>query len=302
MGGSVAVILRDHQGNVTPMRRWTNVMPFYFKLATLYSNDETLEKEWISSFLQDYLLMKDDYEKNKNNGQFEFEMTSTYFPYDTSAPYSYGLIVVDFLKKRIYSNQSYCSLEYLYFYNLKFDISNNEELNNFELAYNLKIFDTIIIDMEDKHFSYNFDNLSFNEYLEFLFEINDKKPVFSNNKFYELNKLSKYDKENLKYLCKIKINSPWIVSENGTSIKDFLKLKQSLTKDGFIFTNEDNNKWIEYLNLDFDRLNHLNSDDIEIQNLTQIINEQPKLIPLFKEIFDYDLVLLNNKLKSTTQI
>ena len=290
MGGTVAVILRDHQGKVTPMLRWTNIMPYFFRQFNLFSNDVKLEKNWIKNFMKEHDKMKKDYEKNKDTSNFEFDMTDTYFPYDTLAPYSYGLIVVDFLRKKLYTNQNYCSLEYLYPYNLKFDISNTSELKNLKLAYKLKALDTISIDINNNHISYKCQDLSFNEFLEFLSEINDRQPVFSNNKFAELNQLDKDERENLKFLSKISFNSPWIINEGGTTLNDFLKLKESLIQDEFVFTEDDNTQWITHLALDLNSLEE--GDPKDIKKFKSTIIKDKKATLLLKELFNYDLNLL----------
>lgn len=108
MGGNVAVTVKKPNGEVIKMDRWTNIIPYYLTQYSLYQPE--LFDQWFEDFTQQWSLMKEDYEKNKDTGQFQHNMTSVYFPFDTTSPSEYGLIVIDAQKKKIYSAQDYCNV------------------------------------------------------------------------------------------------------------------------------------------------------------------------------------------------
>jgi hypothetical protein len=108
MGGTVAVSVRKPDGSIVNMHRWTNIFPYaLFNVDFLYAHFD----EWYSDFTKTWLDMKADYEKNKDTGHFELNMTDVYFPSPEGlAPVDYGIIVIDFLKHKVYSSQNYCHL------------------------------------------------------------------------------------------------------------------------------------------------------------------------------------------------
>lgn len=63
--------------------------------------------------------MKEDWEKNKLSGNFDFNMTDVYFPSSGLAPEGYGLVVVDMVNDVILSSQGYCSFERLHLFEVK---------------------------------------------------------------------------------------------------------------------------------------------------------------------------------------
>lgn len=103
MGGIVSVTVR-RKGEEFRMQRWTNSLPWFALNDRLYEGGE----DHLNDYLEQWLLMKGDYEKNKDTGKFEYNMTDAYFPSSGLCPDGYGLVVVDYDTKTILSMQDYC--------------------------------------------------------------------------------------------------------------------------------------------------------------------------------------------------
>lgn len=97
MGGTIAITLRKPDGTEYRMDRWTNITPFYLSNIRLAEENET----HIQEFLKEWFLMKDDYERHKDDKQFEQNMTDVYFPSQGLVPVGYGLIIIDMKNKII---------------------------------------------------------------------------------------------------------------------------------------------------------------------------------------------------------
>jgi len=110
MGGSIAFTLRLEDGTEYRMCRWTNILPWAI------TNKKMIEKDpsHIQKVLENWLKMKDDYERNKDSGNFENNMTDVYFPFDLLAPTDYGLVVVDFVNNVILESQGYTEIGRIY--------------------------------------------------------------------------------------------------------------------------------------------------------------------------------------------
>ncbi len=88
MGGSVRVIVRKESGEVIPMIRWTIQLPYIVKNPKFTNSD----KDWLDKYIKSA--------ENDTYNQCEQHL----------APEGYGLVVMDFMKKKIYSSQGYTSL------------------------------------------------------------------------------------------------------------------------------------------------------------------------------------------------
>lgn len=106
MGGSVTMIIKK-DNKIKKMCRWTNALPSFFNNKKLLFQDDFYIKEYIKV----YEGMEKDYERNKESGNFEFDMTDMYVPYGgVFAPVEYGIVYVDFDDKEIYSCQGYTKI------------------------------------------------------------------------------------------------------------------------------------------------------------------------------------------------
>lgn len=123
MGGCVGVTILKNNGERINMNRWTNILPYFFRQASLYKGEED---KWLNEFLAEWKKMQKDYENNKDTGQYEINMTDVYFPHDTFSPVEYGLVIVDFPNKKIYSSQSYTTLGKMYASSIRERYYNND--------------------------------------------------------------------------------------------------------------------------------------------------------------------------------
>lgn len=106
MGGTVTVVIRESDGTEHRMQRWTNSLPWGICNAKMLEEDRT----HIDAYLSQWLSMKDDWDKNHFTENFQFNMTSVYFPSVGFAPQEYGFVLVDFKTKHILTMQGYTSL------------------------------------------------------------------------------------------------------------------------------------------------------------------------------------------------
>lgn len=110
MGGNVTVVIRESSGIEHRMQRWTNSMPWGICNVKMMNEDRT----HLDEYLKQWFEMKDDWEKNKDTQQFQFPMTSVYFPSIGFAPQEYGFVCLDFKSKTLISYQEYTSLNKMY--------------------------------------------------------------------------------------------------------------------------------------------------------------------------------------------
>ena len=86
------------------MLRWTNVLPYYLTNLRFYQEDP----DFIADFLKSWLDMSADYERNKDTGKFENDMTECYVKHNHGlVPDEYGLIVIDYVNHVILTSQYY---------------------------------------------------------------------------------------------------------------------------------------------------------------------------------------------------
>ena len=105
MGGSVGLTIREPNGKEHRMCRSTGVLSWAIRNMKLVNKDP----EHITAVLKTWEEMRNDYERNKESGNFEIEMTGCYAPYPYLAPIGYGLVVVDMVHNEILDNQGYTS-------------------------------------------------------------------------------------------------------------------------------------------------------------------------------------------------
>lgn len=243
MGGNVGVIVKKEDGKQVGMSRWTNVMPYHFKNINLYLGKTD---EWYKEFSSEWLKMKEDYEANKNTGNFEQNMTSVYFPHDTLSPDEYGIIAVDLKNKKIYSSQDYCNIGSLAFFHVWDRHSDNEEneallKQYFENGLLKEI--TYYASEADSLTTIDITSLTVEDIIQLLKEASSHKvskfshPLFENISKDDLSMYSSF----------FSINSDWKFVTYHDRTVGVLKIKKELDKDGFVFTEEDNQAWKKYV-------------------------------------------------------
>lgn len=279
MGGNVGVIIKKEDGEQIGMSRWTNVMPYFFRNINLYKGNT---KVWFEEFCQEWLLMKEDYEANKDTGQYKLNMTPVYFPSNTLSPDEYGIIAVDLQNKKIYSSQDYCSIGNLAFYHVWSGSRNNEE--NISLLKDYFEHDFL---KEVSYYSHATDELVkvdissmlFEEIIQLLKEATDRKVLkFSHNLFKDISK------EDLDlYSSSFLINSDWKLTTYNDRAVGVLKIKKELNEDGFVFTDEDNQSWKDYVSYRWSY-----SDDEELKDN----KEYEEFKKIYKEVFNEEFVIV----------
>jgi len=103
MGGTIAWTTRLPDGAELRMHRWTNAMPW----AVVNLGLLNLEERHLDAMHSQWKEMRADYEAHKDDGEYEFHMTSAYFPGGGLAPAGYGLLVIDCKTRTILHSQGY---------------------------------------------------------------------------------------------------------------------------------------------------------------------------------------------------
>lgn len=104
MGGSVATTYRSKEGKVTKTVTYTgDVNDLFFTKEFKQDAGENA----LAEFTAYAEKMRDDYLKNKDTGNFTYELAGEFGSHGQVSPEGYGLIVVDFEKKHIASMQGY---------------------------------------------------------------------------------------------------------------------------------------------------------------------------------------------------
>lgn len=247
MGGSVGVTILKNNGERISMNRWTNILPYFFRQASLYKGEE---EKWIKDFCAQWEEMKKDYEDNKDTGKFKHNMTDVYFPYDTLSPVEYGLVVVDFPNKKIYNSQDYTSLNKLYAHSIRkryYNNSNDEGIKKENEEGNKEfkaLFDNGFIKKinyynhtEEKYLEQDISNLTWSDIDNFLDEINNiKLKKYSHP---ELSHISKDERS--AFSINFFITSDWdLINYKEDNI---LLMKEDLEKSGIVFSQKDNAAW-----------------------------------------------------------
>lgn len=284
MGGNVGVIIKQENGEQIGMDRWTNVMPHFFTSIDLYKGNT---KQWYEDFSKQWLVMKNDYEENKDTGNFKENMTSVYFPHDTLSPSEYGIIAVDMQNKKIYSSQDYCNIGSLSLYKLW---SRHPD----QLQENVDVLKKYINNDMLKELSYyrsetedfgflDISHLTLNEMITFLDEaFNGKLEKFSLPLLANINK-----KDFSIYSETITLNTDWnFFIENDRSL-GILKVKKEMESDGFIFNEKDNQAWKKYLSKSF---YGANEEDLKDNKYFQ------EFATLYKVMFKEDFVIIKEEI------
>lgn len=280
MGGNVGVIIKKLNGEQVGMSRWTNIMPRFFKDINLYLGNT---EQWYQEFSEQWLEMKQDYENNKHTGNFQHNMTPVYFPHNHCVPDEYGIIAVDFNNKKIYSSQDYCNIGSLAFHHVWDMFNNNKKIKENIIAlkqyfdngflkkvqyYNPEKKDVEVMDISD---------LSFDEIIYLVAETADAR-------------LEKYSLEKFQHIKKdigtfystvFLLNTEWqFVVYNDRSI-GVLKVKKEMDKDGFVFSDQDNKQWKQYVSYQW---NYISEEELEeYENY-----EEFKV--LYKEVFNEEFI------------
>jgi hypothetical protein len=113
MGGTIQLVVRKKDGEVTSLPVWTNSMSF-----KLFKNPEFLAGDFtaFNEFTDYHQKLVDDYAENKVTQKFKDSGASLYgsIPFGGLYPLSYGIVIFDFKEMKIFEMQEYTSSDSIY--------------------------------------------------------------------------------------------------------------------------------------------------------------------------------------------
>lgn len=113
MGGTIQIVVRKKDGEVTSLPVWTNSMSL-----KLLKNPEFLAGDFtaFNEFTDYHQKLVDDYTENKVIQKFKDSGASLYgsIPFGGLYPLSYGIVIFDFKEMKIFEMQEYTSSESIY--------------------------------------------------------------------------------------------------------------------------------------------------------------------------------------------
>lgn len=228
MGGSIGVTIREENGIIHKMCRWTNSLPDFFKSIQFIEKDVDYLQKYLSTWYEMVKEYKDHIDGVKPLPKIT--MVDVYAPYPFFAPMEYGLVVIDYQNNKVYSAQGYSSFV--------------SKINNAMIIQDLK-------HKEDKQF--------WKELCEKKLLIFEKYYKANNNdenyegeivnqqiSFEELADLLNKNRTEKNYL-QFKINvEPWEFIRFEETLKGFTEFKEKLLSEGFDFSDEDEKNWSDY--------------------------------------------------------
>lgn len=107
MGGSLKVVVRETDGAIHSMQRWTNNLTWWLHRPSFINRPELVMQEYIEAKSQSPY-----YQEN-----------------DTLSPSGYGLVVIDLKSKTILTHQNYTSLNQIYGASWALDLKLNHSLD-----------------------------------------------------------------------------------------------------------------------------------------------------------------------------
>lgn len=230
MGGTVGVTIREKDGTLHKMARWTNSLPDFARSMKFINKD----KNHFDDYLKVFYEMKADYEKNKNTGKFEFNMTDVYIPYSGHiAPIEYGLVVIDYQTEQILHCQGYTSLDAIH----KSEITSPQCYDKKTVDMIQELIDARRVKCQRIIFKEDANYKSAEIALKYV-EVDGKLTVVpepENDKEFWIN-----DYE-------IDLN-PWKIKRFAESKEGFLELKEAIKTLGLEMSEEDEKIWDEFIN------------------------------------------------------
>lgn len=285
MGGTVAETIRRENGEVIKMARKTGAYNWMF------FTKEFCEKKFdvaIDDHIKSFIEMREDYLSGE---PYKYNMTPVYGWCDETFPVDYGLVVIDFQKKKIHSMQGYDRPGY-YYASMLSSLVDKEVKSNFDYLLKNNLLLTINYRNEDKNDTKDIKEL-FGDNFSF------KKLITEIDSFFS--KSSKIF--NFKYGLIDLVFSPKVLSEfefikyeetpEGTLL--FLK---ALINDEFSLTPNDFEGWREKIN-NFDVDYFLSEEDYHIEDDALI----DKIITANRErIIEEIIQLENNQIKTMMKL
>lgn len=248
MGGTVAETIRKEDGSIIKMARRTGAYNHMF-FSKEFNNGE-IDKA-VTEHIDIFMEMKEDFESGE---PYKYEMSPVYGGFTLLAPVDYGLVVIDIKNKKIHSIQDFDNPGFINIFKLSesmifeqktldsynFLVENNKLLiyNNEEL-----LGDCIQVFGKDASIS------TVQKIINDAYSSSDIKLKFKHDELFYLRIMpdSLKDFEFISY---------------DDSEKELLKYATNLVSDGFEFSDEEINTWLEYSERYFEFL------DIEGEDLS----------------------------------
>lgn len=230
MGGSIRVIIREEDGKVHKMIRWTNHLPYFVKNKKFFDCDK--------EYIKEYINRNDSYRVDDN----------------IMAPECYGITVFDFMKKKILNMQGYCGYSEIDNSELYISRDDNSRFQNRDVY-----FDSYTASKELLNCGYlKFQELSYNknDYSN-TNEIHDIEPItideFIDGRFEKgiLNSIKNMFGEKVKgdIVSRVILSIDYdkigwkLIDDRSEDVDMLFKIYETMYEDGFNFSNDDNEVW-----------------------------------------------------------
>lgn len=248
MGGTVAETIRKEDGSIIKMARRTGAYNHMF-FSKEFNNGE-IDKA-VTEHIDIFMEMKEDFESGE---PYKYEMSPVYGGFTLLAPVDYGLVVIDIKNKKIHSMQDFDNPGFIYMIKLSESMTFEQKIldsynflieNNKLLIYNNEelLGDCIQVFGKDASIS------TVQKIINDAYSSSDIKRKFKHEELFYLRIMP----DGLK-------DFEFILYDD--SEKELLKYATNLISDGFEFSDEEINTWLEHSERYFEFL------DIEGEDLS----------------------------------
>lgn len=169
-------------------------------------------------------------------------------------PYDYGIIAIDFIEKKIYSSQYYCPIGIIPFCMV---LSRQELVKNYFDHGMLKEIEVSCIIPKAPYRKIeiiNISSITINEIFEILNEVRQyhsclfgfSNEIYEGKRYFQSNFLKNVENGGSTNPS-FKINGKWSFITYHDKCPGVLKIKNELDKNGFIFSDEENQEWKKYV-------------------------------------------------------
>lgn len=248
MGGTVAETIRKEDGSIIKMARRTGAYNHMFFSKEFNNGD--IDKA-VTEHIDIFMKMKEDFESGE---PYKYEMSPVYGGFTLLAPVDYGLVVIDIKNKKIHSMQDFDNPGFIYMIKLSESMTFEQKIldsynflieNNKLLIYNNEelLGDCIQVFGKDASIS------TVQKIINDAYSSSDIKRKFTHDELFYLRIMP----DGLKDFEFISYDD---------SEKELLKYATNLASDGFEFSEEEINTWLEYSERYFEFL------DIEGEDLS----------------------------------
>ncbi len=288
MGGTVAETIRKEDGTLIKMARKTGAYNWMFFTREFADKNFDLA---IENHVKAFLEMKEDFETGT---PYKFNMSPVYGWCNETALVDYGLVVIDFQKKKIHSLQGYDSPGQYHAISLgsSLKLDNDEEKNLDYLISNnlLQVFkdDKNIGDLEEVFGK----DVNIEKMRKLIRDSYTPGIKWALGKIFNKSQIN--DFFDIKFVPKVLLDFDIVKYEENDPL-EMIRMVQNLVNDGFSFNEKEKKMWIEEIqSLDTEYImsdeeyNCLDSDKFEaeyknkinkfVSELNKVFNQTKKTI------------------------